>query len=519
MSVDSEESRVQYIATSGQTNFGFNFKIFVDTDIDVYLTPVGQTPDPISDKLVLITDYTVNILDQSGSIDLITSATTGDIITIEREIPATRSFDYGVGGSFTGPSLDTQLDKLTIQIAQNKSRQDERGLIYSVTDQLTELDNSIPQLESDQFWKKSASGEIIAVECTDNDGCSTLRSEIASETLLSPGTDLIGYYDPIDFAQTLTEKLSELAPQKDDRAVAKNATDGTKLVKLDASSLTTGTTRTITMADRDIDLDLLGKNRYSPGYLYGFPYDLDAGDLNHDVIFGAGNCRDATDTIDIDYASTMTKQIDAVWAQGSDSGGFPSSLTPAIFTWYHCFIIVKEDGTIDFGWDSDLSATNLLADATDFIYYRRIGSNILSPGLNLFPYIYRSASNRRIVYFSPTILIYNATDPGAAAVLVNSGCPTGIEAYVSLNVVLYQSGTDHTLELYITNPDVSDEATTISAAPLCTIFLQDTEKGNEAIAQNVEVLSNASSQVRFRLAASFANTEVRICTLGWSEHL
>jgi len=515
MSVHNDDYRIQDIASAGETNFGFDFRIFQDTDIDVYLTPVGNVPDPASDILILNTDYTVNILDQSGSITLIIPADAGDIITLQGNIPATRTFDYGLAGAFTGPSLDQQLDKITITIGENKTRQLTRGLTYNVSEQLEDGDVTLPKLDSNQYWIKNTAGNLVAGECTDTDGCSTLRSELVSQTAIAPGTDNVGYYDAVDGGQTLTEKLFDMSPQKDNRPFIKNTADETKLIKMDADAITTGTTRTIFMPDHDVDLGDTPLIGLPPAFLYGYAPDLDAGgDPLHDVIIGSGECRDSTDSTDIKFESVMIKQIDAPWAQGDDQGGFPSALTLTAYTWYHIFVIMKEDGTIDFGFDDNLGAANLLLDATDFIYYRRIGSVIPDGSLELISYIYRSENSRRIWYFTPTRLILNTNNPSLGAHLFNAGTPTGIETYAMLNILLQESGAAAN-ELYISNPDTTNEVPNVNSAPLGTLSVRD----NKTAMQKIEERTDLTSQLRFRVNSTSSATTVRIVTLGWSEHL
>ena len=119
--------------------------------------------------------------------------------------------------------------------------------------------------------------------------------------------------------------------------------------------------------------DQYGNLRAQPGYLYGL------GTLQNtanDITIGTGVCVDSTATAYMNLTSALKKQIDAAWAEGDALGGFPSGLAIAVSTTYHFFLISKEDGTLDAGWDTSLSAVNLLADATDYIYYRRVASHV-----------------------------------------------------------------------------------------------------------------------------------------------
>ena len=67
--------RAQYTATSGQTVFSYNFPIFEDSDILVYIGSTLQT---------ITTDYTVSGAGTSagGNVTLTSGASAGDVVTI-----------------------------------------------------------------------------------------------------------------------------------------------------------------------------------------------------------------------------------------------------------------------------------------------------------------------------------------------------------------------------------------------------------------------------------------------------
>jgi len=101
-------------------------------------------------------------------------------------------------------------------------------------------------------------------------------------------------------------------------------------------------------------------------------------DATNDIDIAVGACRDAANVRTMELTSALGKQIDVDWAEGgtpgAPAGGFPSALTLTNDTWYHMFIIGKVDGTLDAGFDTSLTAANLLTDASAYTDYRRIGS-------------------------------------------------------------------------------------------------------------------------------------------------
>jgi hypothetical protein len=88
----------------------------------------------------------------------------------------------------------------------------------------------------------------------------------------------------------------------------------------------------------------------------------------------------------------LDKRLDADWAEGTGNGGIASGArtvadTMNVDTWYHYFIIGKTDGTVDAGADTNILATNLLSDASDYSFYRRVGSVLSDGSSNVTPFV------------------------------------------------------------------------------------------------------------------------------------
>jgi len=259
MTVPPSYSIVRKPAAAGQINFDADFKILEDTDLLVYLTPVGQIPDPINDKLSLNVDYTVTVLENSCSIALVVPAKLGDYVILKRAIPYSRLDDWGVNGNFSGPVMDYNEDRLTIQEEQTRSALFKQGLTYRDTDKLEDADLTFPQLGAGQFVKMNDTRSgLEAVTIEENTNCSTLRSELANELITTDGSRLVGFYDPSTGSTTVHDKLVSLEsgtpPFPTSTPILKDSSDVTKLLDFDISLFTTATTRTMTIADQDIYL-------------------------------------------------------------------------------------------------------------------------------------------------------------------------------------------------------------------------------------------------------------------------
>lgn len=120
------------------------------------------------------------------------------------------------------------------------------------------------------------------------------------------------------------------------------------------------------------------------GYIDGIILS-NAADSDHDITFGIGAVTLSSGLL-VSFASALTKQIDATWAAGTNHGGLFSG-TVSNATWYHCFIIRKDsDGSLDAGFDTSLTASNI---PSGYTAYRRVGSILTNASANIIQFIQR----------------------------------------------------------------------------------------------------------------------------------
>lgn len=119
MTITTNPSRDEYTSTAGQTVFNYTFKIYANTDLNVYVTPSGQSPDDLAD---LTTDYIVDtgtIGDEAGGfITFNTPLNNGDAVTIVSAIPYDRTVDYQNNGDFLPETVNDDNDRQVSQIKQ-----------------------------------------------------------------------------------------------------------------------------------------------------------------------------------------------------------------------------------------------------------------------------------------------------------------------------------------------------------------------------------------------------------------
>lgn len=230
-------------------------------------------------------------------------------------------------------------------------------------------------------------------------------------------------------------------------------------------------------------------------------------DTDHDILISAGAWRDTTNAENIVLSAGITKQIDASWAAGDDAGGFPTGISLSSNTWYHIFVIRKtSDGSVDGGFDTSTSATNLLADATGYAEYRRVGSVLTDASSNIIAF----TQIGDWFYWSDPLLSYDSTlSTTAANITVES--PVGYNTFVLLN---WHANSASNQSVYASPPGIAtDEAASSSAAPLGSGWSNTTALGHGQIFS----LTDTSSQVRFR--ASGAVSTYRLSCIAYRDFL
>lgn len=135
-----------------------------------------------------------------------------------------------------------------------------------------------------------------------------------------------------------------------------------------------------------------------------------------DIDFQPGTFKNTTSSDAFTSTSVLVKQLDNTWAAGTNMGGRASAATYVLNKWYHSFAIAKPDGIVDFGFDDDINAANLLVDATDYTFFRRIGSiKTELASTDIIPFFNKVSiySGKREFYWigTPADSIFSVTDP------------------------------------------------------------------------------------------------------------
>lgn len=177
MTITVAPARNEYTANAGQTIFNYTFKIFQNTDLNVYVTPAGQDANDSTD---LTTLYTVSGIgdEDGGSITLAIPTNANDLVTIVSAIPSRRTTDYQFNGDFIPKVVNSDFDRVVSLVKKVEDRTNRALLLPESQQDPKPLRLPIPKAGFAVRWNSDASG----LENYDNRTVS--NEEIASDKVV-----------------------------------------------------------------------------------------------------------------------------------------------------------------------------------------------------------------------------------------------------------------------------------------------------------------------------------------------
>jgi len=160
MTVTSENKRNQYTITEDQEVFPYTFRILAQAHLLVILT----TAAGVETELELTTNYTVSDVGAAGGGNVTTCGdnspyTTGDTITIIRDVPLTQLIDYVENDSFPAESHEKGLDLATMILQEFAERLD-RTILLAKSSAYSGLVLPDPVAQKLLQWKDDLSGLV-----------------------------------------------------------------------------------------------------------------------------------------------------------------------------------------------------------------------------------------------------------------------------------------------------------------------------------------------------------------------
>lgn len=271
MSYNSNTGKQSFTAIASQTEFDFNFKIFEETELLVYQTPSGNSPDDANDILTLAVDYTVAITgDTGGKVTLNTGAGAGDTIVVQRNLPATRETEYQTSGDLLATVLNDDQDYQTYLIADNNLVNDNS---IKLPNSAVGVNTIIPSVTKDGYIKFNSTGTAVVTDDTVPQGVLDAKdSNLEAGSWANENEDVpVKEYTagvPSDRAP-IVYSAKHWAIKAQDAVIGDvefrdtefrifDDADITKKLKFEISGISSATTGTISMTT-DANLDNIGK--------------------------------------------------------------------------------------------------------------------------------------------------------------------------------------------------------------------------------------------------------------------
>ncbi len=132
----------------------------------------------------------------------------------------------------------------------------------------------------------------------------------------------------------------------------------------------------------------------------GMNLSNDIGAPLSDVVVAPGTFKDTDTTRAFTLNSAFAKDLSTALVPGNGNGGRASAVVFGSNKFYHVFLLAKEDGTVDMGFDDQVDASNLLFDASGdgYTFFRRRGSVLTDAASNIRPFL---NFGPRFIWISP----------------------------------------------------------------------------------------------------------------------
>ena len=179
MSVNNDENKVQLDGDGQQTVFEFDFKIFDEEDLEVYII---DSDGDTGDALTLNTDYTVTInkVGEGGSVTLETAPDEGEQVAIYRNIAITQPADIPVDTEYVEKTLENALDR-SCMIDQQLQEQIDRSIKVPTFSDISTINFDTPQDGCATYWSvEDDTATLMNCETNPDDlveECNSIKSD------------------------------------------------------------------------------------------------------------------------------------------------------------------------------------------------------------------------------------------------------------------------------------------------------------------------------------------------------
>ncbi|MHA1540667.1 MAG: hypothetical protein ACTSUM_01215 [Alphaproteobacteria bacterium] len=316
-----------------------------------------------------------------------------------------------------------------------------------------------------------------------------------------------------DMSNVATDDIANRGIAKNDLSnlTGADATESQKgviqLATITEAQTGTNTTKAITPAGLTATLNSAGG--LPTGYISGLTLAIGT-DAEHEIIVAEGACKTFDGTADVNLLSSLTKEIDATWVVGN-AGGMPAPLTAQASTTYHVFAITNPStGAVDAGFDTDISATNLLNVASGFTKFRRIGSIKTDTNSNLVNFKSKGNGDRIEIFYTTPSVDLNTNANGSSWANLSLNLPSGLELQPYLQLISDGDEVGYKTNAYFRSVGRLDDG--------LVLHTQDSQSEYCCISDH-SMTTNSAGQIQYKVVPQNASYKpiIKVVTIGYSD--
>ncbi len=239
---------------------------------------------------------------------------------------------------------------------------------------------------------------------------------------------------------------------------------------------------------------------YPPGHREGLKLSNNGAAPNTTIDIAAGSARTAANNYNMILAAAMSKVLQASgsWAAGDGANGLFSGAAAANSS-YHAFVIRKDDGSIDAGFDTSPIAANR---PVNYPNYRRIGAIVTDASANIMAF---EQHGKRFEFVTP-VLDMN----GIALSTVSTPYGLSVPAGIKVRAETFATISGNESGIYPRDPDKADLA---PAWPLNLGMGIYSATTSETVSGPLDITTNTSGQIAVRRDSS--PVDMWLLTRGW----
>lgn len=250
----------------------------------------------------------------------------------------------------------------------------------------------------------------------------------------------------------------------------------------------------------------------SRGYIAGLTMSTAGGSAS--MTIAAGQATDSVNTVAMSLAAAITKNT-GLWALGTNAGGLDSG-SIANSTWYHFFLIYRSDtGATDVIFSTSPSSPALPANYTNL---RRIGSGKTDGSAHWTGFV----QNGDFFEWTTSVQDINATNSGAVSRVTQTlTVPPGVvvravlSAQIATSTFTAGAGLPWTVSVRVSNLAATDETPAGSNCQLGQAGGDGTTLKTPNVKGWVQVVTNTSAQIGWRISLTDGATSFSAATNGW----